>query len=265
MAEGSVPGALAHESPVFGLAESHATMNDAAGFLEQLAALFEEIGRDVAENSDERHLAALGAYYAREHTHMLRSEPGNMVDCAAFMKEAEEVFDRLEGLFQAIGEKVGKHTRASALAGVGSYTASDFANTIGYDCERAEEARVAEAARCGSKPGGRATGRAVEDPAQGEIDPVDQAPRPAFPHYVLFGPWATSVGISNADLSAGECRKVERFLQDIGATVLRQAREIGVREDEPPETHGNALTAVEFLLAMAQAFGDEAGAVERAP
>lgn len=177
MAEGSVPGALAHESPVFGLAESHATMNDAAGFLEQLAALFEEIGRDVAENSDERHLAALGAYYAREHTHMLRSDPGNMVDCAAFMKEASECFDRLERLFQAIHEKAEKFTRARALAGVGWYTASDFANTLGVARERAEEAGTAEAARSGSKPGGRAAGRKVEDPAQGEIDPVDPAPR----------------------------------------------------------------------------------------
>lgn len=144
MAIESVPGTLPHESPTFGLDESRVTMTDSAGMFEHLAALFDEIGENTATTKHMRHLAMLGAYYAREQA--AGQEAGrevssdDLIDCASVLGGASVAFGHLDSLFQVIEEKVGNRTRMKSLAEVGQYTASDFANTLDVARERAEAA-----------------------------------------------------------------------------------------------------------------------------
>lgn len=149
MATESVPGTLPHESPAFELAESLATMKDAAGMFEQLATLFEEISEGKANTPHIQRLAALGAYYAREHAAGqqagLECGPHNLIDCAGLMGEASEYFDHLASLFRAIHDRAADREQAKILAEIGRYSASDFANTMDVARERAQHEAEAQA------------------------------------------------------------------------------------------------------------------------
>lgn len=149
MANESVPGSLPHESPVFGLAESRATMKDAAGMFEQLAALFEEISESKANTPHIQRLAGLGAYYAREHAAGqqagMECGPHDLIDCVGLMGEASEYFNHLASLFCSIHDRAADREKAKILAEIGRYSASDFVNTMDVARERAQDTVEAQA------------------------------------------------------------------------------------------------------------------------